>query len=65
MAADACIVSGMSGTHVEVASALAMAQAFGVPAARAATLIAACANGLMTGQAERRAKEAEASPSEP
>lgn len=59
MAADACIVSGMNGTHVDMAGAIAVADALGVERATAATLIAAYARGLAAGMAEKRQKEAE------
>jgi len=55
-AAQAAIVGGeMVSPHVDLAAALAMAAAYGVPADVAATLVAAAARGVADGVAERRA----------
>lgn len=54
-AAEASIVGGeMVQPHVDMSGALAMAAAMGCPAEIAAPLLAACAEGIAMGLAERR-----------
>ena len=54
-AAETCIAIGEVAA-VDMGSALALAEAMGVPRAEAAPLLADCAAGIMAGQADRRAK---------
>lgn len=49
----ACLRGGMAGAELDVAGALAMAQAQGVKAPLAASLVAAAAQGVRLGSAER------------
>lgn len=44
----------MDMPHVDLAGALALAQAMGAPPEVAGPLLAACADGITTGFAERR-----------
>jgi hypothetical protein len=48
---------GMEPQRVDIAGALAMTTAAGVPGDIAAALLRACADGIARGQAERRARE--------
>lgn len=49
----ACLRGGMTGAELDVAGALAMAQAQGVKAPVAASLVAAAAQGVRLGSSER------------
>lgn len=55
-AAEASLRGGMVNPHVDMASALALAEASGVPRAAAAELIVAVQAGMAAGRAKREGK---------
>ena len=55
-ASEACLTFGEM-VSVNMSAALDVAEAFGVPRAQAAPLLAACAEGIVMGQSDRRRDE--------
>jgi hypothetical protein len=55
-ASEACLAFGEMAS-VNMSAALDTAEAFGVPRARAAPLLVACAEGVVMGQSDRRKDE--------
>lgn len=53
-ALSACVRGGMTGPEIDMAGALAMARAEGVPASVAASLISAAFAGVRAGVASKR-----------
>jgi hypothetical protein len=49
-----CIVPGLAGPHLDIPSALRIAESLGVPPMLAVTLLGALRQGLLEGLASRR-----------